>query len=323
MSLRLDDQWIWDSWVFDDGETYHLYFLQAPRALEDPSLRHTNASVGHATSTDLTHWTYHGVALGPSESGWDDSAIWTGSVIADPAGGWLMFYTAIGTGPHGLKDQRIGLARSGDLHTWERVGDRPVLEPGDQREHWYETLADDPTASETWRDPFVLADPGGDGWHLLFSGRAPGAPAQDNGIIGHARSADLRTWEVQPPLSGPGTGFGEIEVVQVRELDGQPVLTFCCHPYQQSAARKAAHPYASTWTVACPGPLGPFTPADAVPFTGNPYLFAAPLVQARDGGWVYVGFENREQDGVLSFELIDPVPVAFDGTSVVPREPGP
>jgi beta-fructofuranosidase len=30
--LSLADYWIWDSWIADDGETYHLYFLQAPRS---------------------------------------------------------------------------------------------------------------------------------------------------------------------------------------------------------------------------------------------------------------------------------------------------
>jgi beta-fructofuranosidase len=69
-----------------------------------------------------------------------------------------------------------------------------------------------------------------------------------------------------------------------------------------------------------PGLLGPFEPAQAVPFLDSPHLFAAPLVQARDGGWVYLGFENREQDGILSFEIVDPIPVRFDGKAVVLRE---
>jgi len=25
--LRLADDWVWDSWVADDGERYHLFFL--------------------------------------------------------------------------------------------------------------------------------------------------------------------------------------------------------------------------------------------------------------------------------------------------------
>jgi len=58
--LRLEDDWIWDSWIADDGETYHLFYLHAPRALRDPRLRHTSATVGHATSTDLKTWEVSG-----------------------------------------------------------------------------------------------------------------------------------------------------------------------------------------------------------------------------------------------------------------------
>ena len=64
--LRLDDHWVWDSWVADDGRTYHLFFLQAPRSLGDPDLRHVHATVGHATSTDLVSWRYLGQCLGPA-----------------------------------------------------------------------------------------------------------------------------------------------------------------------------------------------------------------------------------------------------------------
>ncbi len=31
--LALRDDWVCDSWVADDGENYHLFFLTAPRAL--------------------------------------------------------------------------------------------------------------------------------------------------------------------------------------------------------------------------------------------------------------------------------------------------
>ena len=30
--LRLEDHWVWDSWVADDGERFHLFFLKAPYA---------------------------------------------------------------------------------------------------------------------------------------------------------------------------------------------------------------------------------------------------------------------------------------------------
>ena len=62
-SARAED-WIWDSWIADDGERYHLFFLRAPRALRDPGLRHEAARIGHASSVDLTHWEVHDDALG-------------------------------------------------------------------------------------------------------------------------------------------------------------------------------------------------------------------------------------------------------------------
>jgi hypothetical protein len=72
--LNLPDRWIWDSWTADDGERHHLYFLQAPSALGDPGLRHTAATIGHATSTDLRRWEVHADALGPGPEGFDDLA---------------------------------------------------------------------------------------------------------------------------------------------------------------------------------------------------------------------------------------------------------
>ena len=111
--LRLDDLWVWDSWVADDGDLYHLFFLQAPRALEDPGKRHTAATVGHATSPDLVDWTYLGECFGPDRSGaprFDDLAIWTGSVVHDGER-WRMFYTAVSNAGHHVYDQRVGCGR--------------------------------------------------------------------------------------------------------------------------------------------------------------------------------------------------------------------
>jgi beta-fructofuranosidase len=311
--LRLDSDWMWDSWVADDGAIYHLYFLKAPRALEDPRLRHDRATIGHAISTDLVSWDYLGETFGPSQSGWDDLAIWTGSTIQGDDGLWYLFYTATNThGGHGVKDQKIGLATSSDLHHWHRVGDTPLL-TADPR--WYKTLDDDPGASETWRDPFVFRDPDGDGWHMLVTARGHDAGKNDDGVIAHARSSDLRRWELGPPLSEPGHGFGQLEVVQVRVIDGRPILAFTCHPQEMTPERIAASGAFCTWSVPGESVTGRWDISKARPFTAEPYLFAAPLVQRRDGMWVFVGFRNTEPQGTNAFDLIDPVPVQLvDGT---------
>jgi beta-fructofuranosidase len=315
--LRLEDAWVWDAWTADDGELHHLFFLTAPRSLGDPGLRHTSAVVGHAVSADLRRWDVLGPALGPSASGFDDLAVWTGSVVRED-GRWRMFYTGISTAGHHLRDQRIGSAVSDDLHHWTRVSDQPVL-PVDRR--WYKTLDLDPPGtsgpdltgcSETWRDPFVLPDPGGDGWHMLLTARAVGAAARDDGVVAHARSRNLETWEAGPPLSRPGTGFGQLEVLQCREVEDRWVLVFTCHPQEMAQERVARWGHHCTWSVPAPGPLGPFDVARARPFTAEPDLFAAPLVQQRDGTWALVGFHNLEARGLDGFAICDPVPVTLD-----------
>jgi beta-fructofuranosidase len=312
--LRLEDDWVWDSWVADDGERYHLFFLKAPRGLEDPSLRHARATVGHAVSTNLRDWEVLPDALGPEPGSWDDLAIWTGSVVRGDDGRWRMFYTAISTRGHELRDQRIGMVESDDLITWRRTGTEPVL-GADIR--WYESLEEDDTVSETWRDPFVVRDAAGEGWQMLVTARARGTERLDDGVIAHAWSPDLVHWEAHGPVCAPNAGFGQLEVVQVRVIEGQHVLAFTCHPQQQSPARRKEYGEHCTWTLTGESLLGPWDVTKAVPFAAEPQLSAAPLVQQRDGSWAFVGFRNLEPEGILSFEIIDPVPVRVQGRGLV------
>jgi beta-fructofuranosidase len=290
--LRDAENWIWDSWIADDGERYHLFFLKAPNRLQDPDLRHMAARIGHATSTDLVAWETHADALGPADMGFDDLALWTGSVARGDDGVWRLFYTALNTEGRDVRDQRIGFAESADLFTWERAVDEPIVRP-DQR--WYRTLGDESGASETWRDPFVYRVDGT--WHMLITARDRDAPRLRDGILGHATSEDMVRWELQPPLTAPSR-FGQLEVAQVREVDGRWLLIFTCHPDEQADPR----PYC-TWIVEGPSAIGPFDVARARPYEPEPRLFAAPLVRDRAGRWVFIGF----LDPVL--EIIDPVPL--------------
>ena len=61
--------------MFDDGELFHIFHLQAPRKTSNANERHFLASVGHATSLDLINWSEVGTALEKSPAGaWDDVA---------------------------------------------------------------------------------------------------------------------------------------------------------------------------------------------------------------------------------------------------------
>ena len=151
MTLRLPGHWLWDFWFARDGEDVHVFYLQAPRALGDPDLRHRSATIGHAVSRDLRRWQVLPDALGPGSPGaFDDLATWTGSILRH-AGRWHLFYTGIARAEDGAV-QRIGRAVSDDLSGWEKQG--LVLE-ADTR--WYEP--------GTWRDPWVERD--GDRFQML------------------------------------------------------------------------------------------------------------------------------------------------------------
>jgi beta-fructofuranosidase len=308
--LRLAHRWIWDSWPVSDGELHHLFYLQASRELGNPDHRHHHAEVGHAVSTDWEHWTVLPDALGPADGpGWDDLAIRTGSVVRGDDGRWHFFYTGI-SHKEGGRVQRIGRADSDDLTTWRRSGRAPVL-CADPR--WYETLDLMSWREEAWRDPWVLRDPDGDGWHMLITARARSGARCSRGVIGHARSADLEHWEAQPPLTEPA-GFAQMEVPQVEVVDGRPVLTFSCHFADLSPDRRRATPVTGTWSAPGRTLLGPYDAAAAVPFA-DPSLYAAHLVGVDSGSPALLGFAH-DRDGGFVGAIPPPVRVAVgpDGT---------
>ena len=224
--FKLPEAWVWDFWTVDDGDLYHLFFLYASKALHDPHARHYRASVGHAVSRDLVKWERVTDALVRSDApAFDDLATWTGSVVQHPDGRWLMFYTGSTLVPEtGANLQSIGYAVSTDLYVWDKAPG-PVLQ-ADPR--WYEKSADGHWHDEAFRDPWVFADPDGDGWHMLITARANHGDTVDRGVVGHAWSADLESWELREPLSEPGQGFGQLEVLQPFVVDGRQVLLFNC-----------------------------------------------------------------------------------------------
>jgi beta-fructofuranosidase len=304
--LKLADHWVWDSWYVHDGQQHHGFFLRASRALHDPDRRHLRATIGHATSADLRSWTLLPDALVAADApAWDDLAAWTGSVVQGSDGRWYLYYTGVGRAERGLV-QRIGLAVSDDLVHWRRHGDGPLLE-ADPR--WYEKLDQGAWHDEAWRDPWVFADPGGDGWHMLTTARAAEGAPEERGVIGHARSSDMLSWQAQPPLSKPA-GFGQLEVPQVAVVDGQPLLIFCCQPPQLAPRRRALPPAGDVYAAPVDDVSGPYDIELARP-VAHPSLYAARLVEHRPGSWSLIGFRDIE-DGRFVGELTDPIPVRYD-----------
>jgi len=197
-----EDMLVWDFWLAprrSSDEPYHLFHLQAPRSLPDPRDRHWVASVGHAVSCDLVDWEPRSNAFehGPSGS-WDDKAIWTGSIF-DHDGTYHFFYTALSHAEEGHQ-QRIGLATSTDLETWERHPANPILE-ADPR--YYRKLDPAPWDWEACRDPWVVADPEHGGFLMFYTATGLDRDHAEAGVIGAARSANLIDWEAIPPVTEP------------------------------------------------------------------------------------------------------------------------
>lgn len=300
----LTDEWVWDFWVVDDpaqpSATYHLFFLKAPRTLRDPDLRHWNASVGHAVSTDLTHWKRVADALVPQSLGaFDDMSNWTGSVVRDDEGTWHLFTTGVSRAEDGAV-QRIGVSTSADLTVWERSAD--LLLEADER--WYRRR---PGAGpdEHWRDPWVVR--GEDrSWHMYVTAQTPGEAG--HGVVGHATSSDLREWTVGPPLSAPTGRFDQLEVISVTQVDGRWALMFSCLGPEMPMAAPGA---GGIWTVAVDGPGSTVDVSAAVRLTTED-LYVGKLVPLREGGIRFLAFENRGEDGLFAGGVIDPCTVAWN-----------
>jgi beta-fructofuranosidase len=306
--LRLPGAWMWDFWLADDGDRYHLFFLFASRALQDEHRRHHRASIGHAVSDDLRNWVQVGDALTAADRpAFDDLATWTGSVIRGQDDRWWLFYTGATLVDEQIR-QTIGAATSTDLEGWQKEPGSPLV-TADER--WYERLGDGTWYEEAWRDPWVFADPGGDGWHMLITARANHGPADDRGVIGHAHSQDLQRWEVRPPLSKPGSGFGHIECPQIASVDGQQVLLFGCLDLQFSAARRGIGATGGILYVPIDSPTGPFDIAAARPLTSDAF-YCGRLIRNRSGQPVLLAFHNFDQARQFLGELSDPMPVGWE-----------
>jgi beta-fructofuranosidase len=304
MSFRLDNWILWDFWLAPrqlPTEPYHLFFLQAPRSLANPELRHDLATVGHATSPNLRNWEYHGTALEPGLEGtWDDLSIWTGCVVRHD-NRWVMFYTGRSTREAG-RVQRIGLVVSADLHEWKRVIDRPVL-TADGR--WYRIYSPGVADMEDCRDPWVIRQD--DRWLIYYTASDRDAADNERGVVGCAESRDLIEWRSRPPIIGPGR-FGEIEVPQLVQVGRSWIFVFCTAKHAKSAP-EADSRWIGTHYFVAHDPLGPFKIQPGPPLLADEAgtRYAGRIVNDPWNGLHLLAWRCWDESGRFAGDLIDPI----------------
>lgn len=313
MSFDLEGRYVWDFWtVYDDSAgLHHLFFLYAPSSLGDPDLRHRNARIGHAVSPDLVAWECRPDPL-PDRVPFDDLAQWTGCAVRGPDRWWL-FTTGLARHDDGTV-QRVGAATSTDLGSWDRTDLALQASPS-----WYQTFGP-AWPDESWRDPWVVRD--GEGlWHMYLTARDPGG-APGCGVVGHAVSADLQTWQVGPPLSSPTGRFEWQEVISVVEVEGRWALVFSCLSAEMPGAPPGA---GGVWSVPVDGPGSPVDVAAAVRLVDE-RLYVGRIVQHRGVSYL-MAFRNADPQGRFIGGLIEPVRVSWRadgrGLALVPADGSP
>ena len=320
MGLRFDDTWIWDLWLAVDGPDYHAFYLQAPKELGDPELRHRNVSIGHAVSLDLREWEQLPDALHPAqeEGAWDDFTTWTGSVIQHE-GLWYMFYTG-GNRSENALIQRVGYAVSKDLIHWERTPGNPVLLCDPDR---YEAFNPDEWYELTWRDPWLMQDESSGQFYAFITARSKMGPRDGRGVIALAQSTDLQEWQVLDPVTPPGD-FGYMEVPQVVEIGHRFYLLFSTVEKFHSRARRQrinTPPETGIYYLLAESPFGPYTSkADSCLLGPSSYTFyAGKVLLDPHGNQVLLPMRYLDPSGQFVGEMHDPIPVSVmeDGRMIL------
>jgi beta-fructofuranosidase len=205
--------------MIQEGEVLHSFYLSRPRpgAEDDPDAIDW---IGHAISRDLINWDEQAPAIPPGPPGsLDDMKPWTGHIFKSK-NVYYLYYTGRSRAENG-GIQRTMLATSPDLFQWQKHP-QPVM-VADSR--WY-VSEEQPNFDGTagWRDPVVVLDQK-TGWHHAFlASYVKVGEVAERGCVAHARSKDLKSWEILEPAFAPHR-YATIEVPDVFFLNGRWYLT--------------------------------------------------------------------------------------------------
>jgi len=279
---------------YENG-TYYLFYLLSYR----DSAKGEGCPWCLVTTTDLVHYTDHGVVIPEGDLTSQDLEVFTGSCTKHN-GEYYIFYTgrSLRKKAAGLPEQKIMLAKSTDLYHWEKV-------PG------FELTAPEQFEMHDYRDPFVFFHEEKQCYCMLLAGRNKAhVPSNSRGVTLALYSDDLLHWSQPEEFYAPSAYFTH-ECPDLFKLGDWWYLIFS----------EFSDKHTTTYRMA-KSPSGPWITPKVNTFDGHPFYAAKSAFDGKrrilfgwncikegekdDAGWVWGGT-------VIPHEIVQ----AEDGTLFV------
>ncbi|MBW4462550.1 MAG: beta-fructosidase [Nodosilinea sp. WJT8-NPBG4] len=230
---------VWDFWYRFDPEAkfFHVFYLNADRALVASEQHHYASCVGYATTTDFVSIDWGDESsfdvLKPPPNHWANTCIWSGDIIK-AQDSYLIFFTSRERYQDNGMTQSIGVAHTNDLFSNQWHFFNTQLKP--KLFYQARSIADDLTI-HAWRDPFLFRHRASRQIFMLVSAKALNGPMGRSGVIALLQVDDDnfaqavrgdREWQYLPPLLEPGY-YSEMEVPQLyQHAEDSYELVFSC-----------------------------------------------------------------------------------------------
>ncbi|WP_342249158.1 hypothetical protein [Sphingomonas sp. OTU376] len=292
----LEAQGIGDPNPYFENGRYYVFYLQNEG-------RHPWRM---SSSSDLTSWSPPADAVPVGQAGEPDYWTGSGSIVANPAGSYRIFYT--GHLPGGTPQETVMVSRADALaDPWSKLAAPRFSGPPDY-EQW------------DFRDPFVFWNDEARAWWLLITTRKNGQAA-----IGRYTSSDLDHWTAAPPLYTETSPLN----LEVPDFFREGSDWFLLFSDQRDAARQTR--YLKAASSSGPFAYGPFDALDGRGFyagktagTGADRLLFGWVASRRDrrddtelvwGGDLVAHAIRRTDSGALAVDIAAPLAQQFVTTT--------
>lgn len=208
-----------DPTIIKEGDTYHMYYTDNEKVVNEDTDDDWAAAIAHATSKDCVHWKHEGIVIPTKKDAWDE-ATETSFIWKEPGKDYHLFYGGYDFVDGGsLHNSAMGLRISKDHSDYKPHPESPVLK---RTQGYYDE-------ANLFSMDIVKED---DTYYMIYTGWAPKTyPNYGIGIIG-ATSKDLIHWEkkgvvLQRDTSEPYRSSIVSEACLVKGPNGKYYLFFC------------------------------------------------------------------------------------------------